>query len=92
MCLSLSVSWAVKALLREQIILVSSTWLWFWLESCVRHLLRIMIIIKNNNSSIVFGVRQSVMPLSQASTSVGFVVHAMLARWGEETDTDLCGV
>jgi len=62
----------------------------------VRNLLRIMIIIKNNNSSIVFGVRQSVMSLSQVSTSslwsVGFVVHNMLARWGEETDADLCGV
>ena len=90
MCLSLSVSWAVKALLREQMILVSSTWLWFWLESFVRNLLSVMIIIKNNNSSIVFGVRQSVMPLSQTSTSsVGFVVHGMLARWSEETDTDL---
>ncbi len=75
-------------------ILTSSSWLLFWLESCVSNLLRIRIIIKNNNSSNVLGVRLSVVPLSQVFKSSpwakGSAVCGMLACWGEERLTQIC--
>ncbi len=74
--------------------MTSSSWLLFWLESCVRNLLRPRIIIKNNNSTNVLGVRLSVVPLSQVFTSSPFArgsaVCGMLARWGEERLTQIC--
>ncbi len=65
-------------------ILISSSWLLFWLDYCVRNRLRIIIIIKNNNSSNVLGVRLSVVPLSQVFKSFpwakGSAACGMLAR------------
>ncbi len=58
-------------------ILTSSSWLMFWLESGVSNLLRIRIVITNNNSLII----KSHLPLGQSGLQSAAFWHA-----GEKRD------